>query len=337
METYIFIIIHLSYIIFLMILVTSLSNKGNDDKQKNLLSYNSDGIFIPDNPTYNELYIQELNSNNSNIKYINILPYADKLVSKNGLYDLLYSYFNNKMEILNEIIPKTYILQNDIQKKEFDKDFYKNFPNKIYILKKNIDRKDGLKIIRIKEKENIVDLYNTYFNYDYKIVQEYVNNPYLYNNKIVILRVYLLIVRLKKELKFIKQDWIKCLYSKYDFNLKNDKSMISDSTFNSPNFPKSLNDLFPIDSNNYNKIIKQIDNIFLRIKESSYSLLTDNNILYESVLFQLFGCDFIIDENCNVKLLEINKNPNLVNHFNKEEENIKKNMISEMYDYIRSL
>ena len=320
-----------------MILVTSLSNKGNDDKQKHLLSYNSDGIFIPDDPTYNELYIQELNNNNSNIKYINILPYADKLISKNGLYDLLSTYFSNNIDILNDIVPKSYILQNDIQKKEFDKNFYKNFPNKVYILKKNIDRKEGLKIIKIKEKENLIDLYDIYFNNDYKLVQEYINNPYLYNNKIVILRVYLLIVRFKKEIKFIKQDWIKCLYSKYDFNLNNHKSMISDSTFNSPNFPKSLNELFLINYPNYNKIIKQIDNIFLRVKEASNNLFTDNNILSESVLFQLFGCDFVIDEHSNVKLLEINKNPNLVNNFNKEEENIKKNMISDMYNYIRSL
>ena len=337
METYIFIIIHLSYIIFLMILVTSLSKKGTDDQMKQLLLLNSDGIFIPDNPTYNELYIQELNQDKEFLKYINILPYADKLVSKNGLYDLLSTYYKDNLDILNKIVPKSYILQNDIHKKNFDKDFYKNFPNKIYILKKNIDRKEGLKIIIIKEKENLVDLYNIYFNYDYKIVQEYITNPYLYNNKIVILRVYLLIVRLKNEIKFIKQDWIKCLYSKYDFNLKNDKSMISDSTFNSPNFPKNLNQLFPLNSPLYNKIIEQIDNIFLKIKEASYYLFTDNNILSDSVLFQLFGCDFIIDENCNVKLLEINKNPNLVNNFNKEEEIIKKNMITKMYDYIRSL
>ena len=69
-------------------------------------------------------------------------------------------------------------------------------------------------------------------------------NQYLYQNKIVILRVYLLIVRQGNSLKFIKQKWIKCLYSKYDYNLKNIKSMISDSTFNSPNFPKNLKELF---------------------------------------------------------------------------------------------
>ena len=130
METYIFIIIHLSYIIFLMILVTSLSKKGTDDQMKQLLLLNSDGIFIPDNPTYNELYIQELNQDKEFIKYINILPYADKLVSKNGLYDLLSTYYKDNFDILNKIVPKSYILQNDIHKKTWIKIFTKTFLTK---------------------------------------------------------------------------------------------------------------------------------------------------------------------------------------------------------------
>ena len=235
---------------------------------------------------------------------------------------------------INSIIT---ILQNDIDKREFDKDFYKNFPNKIYILKKNIDRKEGLKIFKIKEKENLIDLYETYNNEDYKIVQEYEKNQYLYQNKIVILRVYLLIVRQGNSLKFIKQKWIKCLYSKYDYNLKNIKSMISDSTFNSPNFPKNLKELFMDNDIIYNNINQQINDIFFKIKNASKDLLTNNNILNNCVLFQLYGCDFVIDNNLNVRLLEINKNPNLINNFNKEEENIKKNMINDIYSYIKKL
>lgn len=341
METYVFIILHLSYVLFLMLLVTSLSKHGSDDKMKKLLNYNNDDIFIPENPTYNELYASQLNESNKSgntfIKRINIIPYGDKLVSKNGLYDLLSTYYKNDYSILDKIVPRTYILQNDIDKKQFDKDFYKNFPNKIYILKKNIDRKEGLKIFKIKEKENLIDLYETYNNEDYKLVQEYEKNQYLYQNKIVILRVYLLIVRQGNSLKFIKQKWIKCLYSKYDYNLKNIKSMISDSTFNSPNFPKNLKELFMDNDIIYNNINQQINDIFFKIKNASKDLLTNNNILNKCVLFQLYGCDFVIDNNLNVRLLEINKNPNLINNFNNKEENIKKNMINDIYSYIKKL
>ena len=113
--------------------------------------------------------------------------------------------------------------------------------------------------------------------------------------------------------------------------------MISDSTFNSPNFPKNLKELFMDNDIIYNNINQQINDIFFKIKNASKDLLTNNNILNKCVLFQLYGCDFVIDNNLNVRLLEINKNPNLINNFNNKEENIKKNMINDIYSYIKKL
>ena len=117
-------------------------------------------------------------------------------------------------------------------------------------------------------------------------------------------------------------------------NLKNEKIYISDSKFYNEDYPKNLGELF-INLELRNEILIKIDNIFEIIKNSSKDLIFNNKILEESIQFQLFGCDFILDNSYNPYLLEINKDPCLNNNFNKEEEIIKKNMITNMYDFIR--
>ena len=102
MPTYLFILLHLSYLLFLIFLINTYVKDVGEKKTSEILKINSDGIFIPENTTYNELYIQKLNdlyiknSQNFDIKYINILPYADTIVIKNGLWNLLKKYYTKK-------------------------------------------------------------------------------------------------------------------------------------------------------------------------------------------------------------------------------------------------
>ena len=97
MPTYLFIILHLCYLLFLIFLInTYVRDVGK--KNIEIINTNSSDIFIPENSTYNELYMQQLNDlyldskkNNDTFKFkfINILPYSDILTSKNGLWNLL--------------------------------------------------------------------------------------------------------------------------------------------------------------------------------------------------------------------------------------------------------
>ena len=353
MPIYVFILLHLFYLLFLIFLINAYVKDIGEKKNDEILKLNSYNIFIPENTTYNELYIQKLhnlylkklkNNIKFNIKYINILPYADTLISKNGLWNLLTKY--NSGKYLYKYFPKTFILQNLYNRIEFSKLFYnyfndkninKNKIKKVLILKKNINNKKGLKLFFIENKNDIVDIYNIYYLENYKVIQEFISNPYLYLNKIVILRVYLVIKKIpKKEYIFRREEWIKCLYcsENYNMNLKNEKIYISDSKFYDKNYPKNLGELF-INLKLRNEILIKIDNIFEIIKNSSKDLIFNNKILEESIQFQLFGCDFILDNSYNPYLLEINKDPCLNNNFNKEEEIIKKNIIKNMYDFIR--
>lgn len=347
MPTYVFILLHLSYLLFLIFLINTYTKHVGDKNNNDILTINSDGIFIPKNPTFNEIYIDNLNNcykknkKNFKFKYINIIPYGDVLNSKNGLWSLLVKKYNKK-ELL-KYFPKTFILEELYSRIDFHKLFYSYFNNNktkkhnILLLKKNINNKKGIKLMFIKKKEDLLDIYGNYFNDNYKVIQEFLKNPYLYDNKIVILRVYLIIKKIPKKLyEFKRLEWIKCLYCCEDYNNKkeNRNSFISNSKFYNEKYPKNFNEL--IEDKKDNKfILNRIDYIFNLIKKASKELIFENTILEESVQFQLYGCDFILDKNKNPYLLEMNKNPVLNNNFNKEEENIKKNIISNMYDYIR--
>ena len=96
-------LLHLSYLLFLIFLINTYVKHIGDKNNNEILKINSHNIFIPENPTYNELYISKLNDtyldckkNNKkfDIKYINILPYSDILVSKNGLWRLLLKKYD---------------------------------------------------------------------------------------------------------------------------------------------------------------------------------------------------------------------------------------------------
>ena len=355
MPTYVFILLHLFYLLFLIFLINTYVKDVGEKKNDKILKINSDNIFIPKDTTFNELYIQKLNDQyinlknkniSFNIKYINILPYGDTIVSKNGLWNLLKKNYSRKY--LYKYFPKTFILQNFYDRIEFSKLFYNSFNNnniknnnikKIIILKKNINNKNGIKLFYIKNKNDIVDIYNIYYFEKYKIIQEFIHKPYLHDGKIVILRVYLIIKKIpKKKYIFKKEDWIKCLYCSENYNNNENTNInkyISNSKYYNKNYPKNLDALFQNNVNKKNFVLKGIDHIFEIIKRSSMDLIFHNRILEDSIQFQLFGCDFILDNNCNPYLLELNKDPSLTNNFNNKEEVIKKDIIKNMYNYIR--
>ena len=99
-----------------------------------------------------------------------------------------------------------------------------------------------------------------------------------------------------KQYIFHRYEWIKCLFCSENFNInsKNRNIFISNSKFYNKNDPKNLDELI-LDKDIKNKILKKIDNIFTIVKNGSKELIFNNKILEESVQFQLFGCDFILN------------------------------------------
>ena len=342
MEIFYFILTQAIYLIFLILLVNASKKHLFSNEHNKIININSKDIFIPENPTYNELYIQTFNKKLNLIqkyKAIAILPYSDKLISKNGMWDLFLSFYK-KRSYLENYLPKTFNLHNFYEKKAFNKYIYHQFNlnvnvPKIFFLKKNIDNKKGIKIFRIKNKEDIIELYNIYFQNDYKIIQELVDNLQLNKNRITIMRVYIFICKFQKSLGILKYKWAKLLYPMKDFDLMEDDSLISKSK---ENIKENLD--YDIDFNLNKNIIlgNQINKILELLFHCSEKIFLDNNILPNTKLFQHFGLDFILTNN-GPKLLEINKNPVLTSNYlknKKKEIKMKENMISEMHSIVKN-
>ena len=171
----IYFLVHIIYLLILYIIFISIKKYYRKPKQNN--------FFIPDFPTYNELYISILKEKDlSNIKYINILPNSDSFVSKSNLWLIL------KKTKFSKYIPKTYILENKDELEKFKNDYNKN---KKYILKKNIQNKKGILVL----KDSIQNIINTYFKEKYVLIQEPIYNT----GSQFVLRVYILGIQRDKK------------------------------------------------------------------------------------------------------------------------------------------
>jgi len=139
-------------------------------------------VQFPCNYNYIDNEIQNILPKHKNQR-IFIINNADQLSSKNNIWKNLVLTYGR--EGASKLMPKTYILHNSIDMHFLEQEYS---PKKIYILKKNIQRQQGLKITR-----NISDIYNA-LNDGFVIAQELLQNPYIINDRKTNMRIYLLFV-----------------------------------------------------------------------------------------------------------------------------------------------
>jgi hypothetical protein len=246
---------------------------------------------------------------------------CDKIVSKNNLWNIIENtYGRNQAKIL---MPESYTYDNNIHLDLFKKHYIKN---KIYIIKKNIQRKEG--IILSNNYNQIITLKQD----NYKIIQKYIENLYLIHNRKINLRIYLLIVRTNNIVSYYIHKKGKCIYTNKDYKLDNlDYEM----------HLTSLN----VDNTIYNNRPQTFDELNCHLGSVNYKLLMDNiNKNLTLVLkackphvgildkfksndtFQLFGLDYIFTSQMYPYLLEINKGPSMYS-CNKTDEDQKYQVI----------
>ena len=81
----------------------------------------------------------------------------------------------------------------------------------MYVVKKNLQRKKGIKL-----SNNLNEILN--LDKDFKVVQEFLMDSYIINKRVLNLRIYLLISCKNNEVKFYLHKLGKCLYSSKDIN-----------------------------------------------------------------------------------------------------------------------
>lgn len=221
------------------------------------------------------------------------------------------------------MMPNTYTLYSDDDIARLEKEYDEN---KLYILKKNIQRQSGLQIT-----DSLNDILNC--DDDYVVVQELLQDPYTINGRKINMRFYVLIICNNNNMDvyvynngfmyYTKDKFIKNSKEK-DPNITTgyiDRSVYEKNPLTHEDFRNYLDqsrELSLYESSIYNKGLKLSDVVFKRI----YNLLKDvfmalsNNVcnknkLKSAISFQLFGVDIALNDQLYPMLMEANKGPDL--------------------------
>jgi hypothetical protein len=233
---------------------------------------------------------------------------TDYIVSKNGIWELL---FNKYKKDATKVMPQTYILHNKRDMQVFRNNYN---PNKIYILKKNLQRKEGIKIT-----QDIYEIMNA-SKKEFRIVQEYKVNTFLINKRKINLRIYVLITAIHGKIEaFIHQNG-KIIYTNKNYNPNTLTDLESNLT--SINLNQNIYNKNPLSYNDFLNYLKQnkynsevvnnnVYDVITKVMHASHHKLGKMKSLQNNLCFQLYGIDIFFDDKLNPYILEFNKGPDM--------------------------
>jgi hypothetical protein len=301
---------------------------------QNNIFYSNDNwnIYVPCgyNNVEEELK-QILIKSNIEKKYIFGLNGCDSVVSKNRIWESLVKCYGRKHA--STLMPESYILGDPNEMYVFRSNFNPS-KNDIYILKKNVQRKEGLKLTRdyFEILEASVD--------NYRVAQKYITDLYLINGRKVNLRIYLLVIIKNNNIYFYLSKKGKCIYTNKKYN---DNDLDFESNITSYNLdmsvykdnPRNFDELkFYIDINskngNGNLLFNKIELLMREISQCLSKNFYQSKNIYGSTTFQLFGADVIFTKDLHPYLLEMNKGPDMSPR-DKVDELMKSTVQTDMY------
>jgi hypothetical protein len=276
------------------------------------------------------------------VKYF-MIDNCDRLAAKESLWNIVSNRYT-KEETL-KLMPQTYVLYDEADRKKLFTHFD---DNKLYILKKNIQRQNGILILN--DITNILSVDRTYV-----VAQELLQNPYLIDRRKINLRVYVLII---------------CDKSNINISMYNDGFMYYTEDYYEPNttdlkknittgyIDRYIYEINPLTHNDFkiyldkNREITQ-NEIDIRMKGNKLSEYAFTNIrnmlskvfscfvnqvylnpkMQNNMCFQLFGVDVALDDKLDAKIMEINKGPDLGSK-DKRDSEIKHNLVRNLFNKI---
>tara|TARA_B110000971_G_C19943892_1_gene470081 strand:+ start:117 stop:1196 length:1080 start_codon:yes stop_codon:yes gene_type:complete len=280
-------------------------------------------LFIPCTYTSAEKELIKLKKLSCD-KIIYAITGMDNLIRKNSLW----FYFEKKYgrHISKKYLPNTYILKDKNHMRIFENNYRSD---NMYILKKNIQRKKGLKLTYDLNEILLAK------NKKYVVVQDYIRDIYLINNRKVNLRAYLLVTCHKGVTKFYFSQLGKCIYANKDYKEKSNhiESHITSLNLNLDIYKKNPLTFLElkkfIGSRKYNILFKKMLDIISKIKEVFSGIICKNSKFDNNLSFQLFGLDFIFNKQFVPLLLELNKGPQMI-YYNKKDFEMKQELIHEV-------
>jgi len=260
-------------------------------------------IYLPSGYTNVEKEYEKLPYDNK--KYIHAIKGCDKIASKNYLWKILENYYGRTQAC--KYMPNSYLLNSIKDKLKLLKDVQNT--NKILVLKKNLQRQQGLKFCNSKELS--LKKLNEYAEDHYVIAQEYLNNPFIINGRKINMRFYLLIVidQGVKKVFLYNNGFIYYTNKKYEYSTDPskvvttgyiDRKVYEENPLTHSDFQKFLKNK----GINYNLLFDNVRNLMIKVLKPIFKVIEAPN---GKVNYQVFGIDIQPDKNLDVKLLEINK------------------------------
>jgi hypothetical protein len=309
----------------------------SDDFLKILKEYNfvedkKNGLyFFPYDYNPCEKIVRSLN--NSPHKYLYVMDGCDVIGSKIDLWKSIKSEYGLQA---NKYMPECYLYDNetDMEKlrnrMEYDED---HNISQMYILKNYQQRQEGLKVV--SSWDEVMDDKN---RKDYYIIQEYLYNPFIVSKRKINFRVYYLIVCRNNTMAcYIYNNGF--MYYTPDFYDPNstdfnkhittgyiDRQVYIDNPLTREDFRKYLgSDKAKLLDDNTNVLMNYVSKALVkRICANNYN---------DKVRFQIYGVDIQPDANLDVKLIEINKGPDLTSK-DKRDGEVKYKMQQDLFKLI---
>lgn len=278
-----------------------------------------------------------------------IIDNADQLTAKNLLWDNLVKHHG--LPKAKTLSPDTFVLSREADVRRM-KVFH--YPGKLYIMKKNIQRQQGLKITD--------DIDAIIANKDkYVLAQELLQNPYTVNGRKINLRVYVLVVCQGTNMDvYVYNDGF-MYYSKDEFKKGSKDDGPNITTGYVDRWVYKVNPLTHVDFKTYlddtnrehkfhvekfisRQKLKLSEVVFDRINKMmceifmSYMgvLCRPGSKLCNNVTYQIFGADVSLDNNLQPMIMEINKGPDL-SPKDEKDRTVKYNMVRDVYKILGAL
>lgn len=311
----------------------------------NLLRIDNDyNIYFPCIYDDIDYEINNIEINNPDTRYF-IINGIDSMVGKDKLWMNIVNYYG--LDKAAQMIPMTYILDDKNDMERFTNEYDEN---KSYILKKNIQRQEGLKITNsLTEIMNINSK-----DPEYVIVQELLQDPYLIEGRKINMRFYVLVICKENNMDvYVHQDGF-MYYTRKSFKKDND----IETNITTGYIDREVYERLPLthedfrlylDRNNrtLNKYEIKYKNRGYKLSEivfsNIYKLLEDvytcfigkicGGKLKDNISFQLFGVDIAVNDKLKPHIMEINKGPDM-SFKDERDKDVKYKCMSDVLDKI---
>ena len=258
---------------------------------------------------------------------------SDTIASKSSLWKVVSGYYGR--EFASKLIPESWLLKNNLEVPLFEEKFDSD---KTYILKKNVQRKKGIKLTSdLEEVKNA--------NKDKYVMVQEKRDSIIINKRRLNLRIYVFVVYKQGKKSVFIHDSAKVLYTSKDVD--------ENTGSNSEEFETLITNSYVTDLEIYNKnpltMNKLLDYLeenrginSVKMRQKIYNLLKNVMIallpkvcncknMRDQNMYQMFGADVLIDTDYNPYVLEFNKGPDM-KHKDEADHKLKKKVIFDTFE-----